>query len=115
MSSTVNALAATQVKVPPALLIARYLQIRERHQAGHFHGHPDTAGIKAALVGAMADIWKGLSEADRLDLAVALARKAAQPVTIEEAAALAALVEGDSVSLRREAAKVAAAFLGGGR
>jgi hypothetical protein len=63
----------------------------------------------------MADVWRGLGEADRLELAVALARKGAEPVSDAEAVVMAALVEGDALPMRREARKVAAAFLGGGR
>ena len=96
---------------PASLLIARYLQLRERHRAGHYNGHPDTPEIKSALCGAMADVWRGLGEADRLELAVALARKGAEPVSEAEAIVMAALVEGDALPMRREAHRVAAAFL----
>lgn len=105
----------TPARVPADKLIARYLVLFDRRQAGHYHGHPDTPEIKSALHGAMADIWRGLHEEDRVELAVALARKGAEPVTIEEVNELAKLVEGDALALRREAHKVAAAFVGGRR
>lgn len=103
-----------QSRVPVENPVARYLDLQERHSVGSYNGHPDTPEIKSALVGAMANIWRRLGETDRFEIAVAMARKGRAPITIEEAAQLAALVDGDALRLRREAKVVAKVFVRGG-
>lgn len=101
-------------RMPPGLLVGRYHVLRKHLTDGVTLKTPHTPEIKSAIVGALSNIWNALSAPDRAELAVTLARMGAEPVTIEEAAELAALVEGDALALRREARSVAK-ILGGAK
>lgn len=99
-------------RVPPGLLVGRYHVLRKHLTDGVTLRTPHTPEIKSALVGALSNIWNALSASDHAELALALARMGAEPVTIEEAVEFSKLVEGDALALRREAKAVAKMVVG---